>query len=327
MEILLFDRSEKQIGRLLPDLVSPTEIEDLSGEHRLLFSYPSDADWAESIAEGHLVACQDMDRAWQLYEITQVRDQIGTVEAICDHAYYALSGMEFVSATCEGSATLALDTVLAGTGWETGTVEIQASRSVTFQHVSPLAAVTEIVETWGGELRFRVAVSGAHITGRYVDLLTRRGDVTGKRFEFGRDVKDIDITLDRTGVVTALYGWGQGEGISEDGEDTERLTMADAEWIEGEDAELHPGGLTSPAPTDKPLGQLWVGDEAARLAYGRYDPATGQYRHIFGEYESQAQSPQALLWETWRQLQKRNEPLVNIKATVADLEQVKVVKV
>ena len=322
MEMLLFDRAQKQIGRLLPGLVTPTEIDDLNGEHRLIFSYPSDAEWAEHIKESNFVACQDMDHNWQLYEITEVRDRIDTVEAVCDHAYYALAGMEFMSGACEGSALTALTRVLAGTGWEPGIVEPQASRTVSFQHVSPWTAVAEIADYWGGELRFRVDISGARIAHKYIDLLTRRGDVTGKRFEFGRDIRDIDITLNRSAVVTALYGWGQGESIPEDGEETERLTFADVEWVKGEGAELHPGGLTSPAPCDKPLGQFWVGDDAARQAYGRYDPEVGDFKHVFGEYDSQAQSPQALLWETWRQLQKRNEPLVNIKATVADLEQI-----
>lgn len=322
METLLFDRAQKQIGRLLPDLVTPTEIDDLNGEHRLIFSYPSAADYSEHIKESNFVACQDMDHSWQLYEIIEVRDRIDTVEAVCNHAYYALAGMEFVSGACEGSALTALTRVLAGTGWEPGIVEPQASRTVSFQHVSPWTAVAEIADYWGGELRFRVDISGARIAHKYIDLLTRRGDVTGKRFEFGRDIRDIDITLNRSAVVTALYGWGQGESIPEDGEETERLTFADVEWVKGEGAELHPGGLTSPAPCDKPLGQLWVGDDAARQAYGRYDPGAEDFKHVFGEYDSQAKSPQALLWETWRQLQKRNEPLVNVKATVADLEQV-----
>lgn len=328
MELLLFDRSERQIGRLLPDLADVTEIEDLNGETLLSLSYPSNADWAESIVEGNFVACKDLDGNWQLYELIEVQDKIGTIEAVCNHAFYALGGMEYVNAIISGlPVQMALSMVLNGTGWEPGVIEVDATRTATYQHMSPLAALVAIAGTWGGELRFRVDISGKRIVAKYVDLLTRRGDVTGRRFEFDRDIKDIDITVDRSAVVTALYGWGQGEDIDDATGEAERLTFANVEWIKGQETELHPGGLTSPAPCDKPLGQLWVGDDDARQSYGRHDPATGEHRHIFGEYESQAESPQALLWETWRQLQKRNEPLLNIKAQVADLERVRVVEV
>ncbi len=279
------------------------------------------------VRAGDKVALQELSGDWQLYEVitaeTVVTGSRRIIRVECDHDYYGLANEELVSlTTTSDDATFALTQILSGTLWDVGTVEVTTSRTVTIADKNPLAALQQVVNNWGGELRFRVTVSGAGISGRYVDLLARRGDYTGKRFEFGHDLQTISININHSLVKTAMYGWGQGESISEATEDTERLDFADVEWIAGEDADLHPGGLQSPAPVDKPLGQKWVGDDDARLSYGRLDPATGDYRHLFGEYESQAKSPEALLWETWRQLKKSNSPQVNIEATVAVLEQI-----
>ena len=316
MRFILFDRTEQQIGRLLPDLIDPREIEDLEGEHRLTFFYPLNADWASDVATGNYIAMQDMDNLWQLYEIIQTKASADTIEAECDHVYYTLGLMEYVNVMLvSASANGALGQVLNNTGWQAGVIEVTGTRTAHLDHINPLRAIRQIADLWGCELRFRVALSGTGIHAKYVDLLLRRGSDTGKRFEFGKDLQGIDITVDRANITTALYGWGQGEGIGEEGS-TDRLTMADVEWVQGQPAELYPGGPTSPAPVSKPLGQLWVGDPNALPVHGRNG------NHLFGEYESQANSPQSLIWETWRHLQKRVEPLVHVQAKVATLEQI-----
>lgn len=322
MIFLVFDQhTEKRICDLDFDLVeNPRLSEDLEGMLTLQFSYPLAGPDAEYIRQGNMILCQDRDGNWLEFEIKKINDRVKArvkvVNVFCESSHYELQDEELITFNFTShSAQFALSQILAKTRWEPGIVQIGTTRTRSMINTDPLAAVWDVSAIWGGELRFRIILSGTRVIHRYVDLLQRRGSFTGKRFEFGYDLEEVDIITDRTQIKTAMYGWGQGAAIDE-GDNTERIDFADAEWVKGEPAELHPGGDMSPAPFDKPLGQTWVGDEVARQKHGR----GAERRHIFDEYASQAQSPQALLWETARQLQKVTDPLVNVKSKVAVLE-------
>ena len=74
-------------------------------------------------------------------------------------------------------------------------------------------------------------------------------------------------------------------------------------------------------PGKQAPGQNWVGDEIARELYGIYDPATGEMRHRFGVYESEAESPETLLDATWLIGTRYHfRPMVTVEGKVADLE-------
>jgi len=66
------------------------------------------------------------------------------------------------------------------------------SRKLTnFYYINVLSSVFKIAAVWGGEVIFRVTISGNAITGRYVDILAQRGSTTGKRFEYSKDITTI----------------------------------------------------------------------------------------------------------------------------------------
>ena len=46
--------------------------------------------------------------------------------------------------------------------------------------ISAKEAVQKVAETWKGEIRTRIIISGNKITHRYVDLLLKRGNDLGK---------------------------------------------------------------------------------------------------------------------------------------------------
>jgi len=326
MQTIIFNRDEKRIADLNPALVVPLEIEDISGEYRYIFEYPADEEDAEAIVEGHFVAIKDLDGAWQLFEIVYISTKItadGDIKVVeCEHAFYelateAVKSLYFASTSAEFAVTQAL----AGTRWQVGTVHSFGNRTTGVTDKNPLGILWRIKNTWDGELRFRVTLSGTGIAERFCDLLSRRGAERGRRFEVVRDIAGIEITVDSRGVKTALTGRGIGENFDEATSEPERIDFSTVEWVKGEPTEYNPGEPGPVAPVDKPAGQEWVGDPDARDLYGKPDGAGGR-RHIYGLYESQAQSPERLLWETWNQLQKVNSPLINIQAHVVDLEQV-----
>ncbi|MDT2239026.1 phage tail spike protein [Paenibacillus larvae] len=53
-----------------------------------------------------------------------------------------------------------------------------------------LAAIQDIGRKFSGELRFRVEFANGAVGNRYVDL-TKRGRVTGARFDYGRNMRGI----------------------------------------------------------------------------------------------------------------------------------------
>ncbi|MFF5400226.1 hypothetical protein ACFY5J_22705 [Peribacillus butanolivorans] len=50
---------------------------------------------------------------------------------------------------------------------------------------------TECINTWGGELRDRVEIEDNRITGRFIDILPRRGEDIGKRWEIEKGILSI----------------------------------------------------------------------------------------------------------------------------------------
>lgn len=62
---------------------------------------------------------------------------------------------------------------------------------------------------------------------------------------------------------------------------------------------------------NKPKGQKWIGDETARLKWGRYNPTTGLREHRFGIYENTSISdPVELLLDTYAQLPSYTTPQI-----------------
>ncbi|MDT2288919.1 phage tail spike protein [Paenibacillus larvae] len=73
-----------------------------------------------------------------------------------------------------------------------------------------LAAIQDIGRKFLGELRFRVELANGAVGNRYVDL-TKRGRVTGARFDYYRNMRGIKRTEDSSDMVTALIGIGKAD--------------------------------------------------------------------------------------------------------------------
>src|SRR5690606_8073795 len=158
-------------------------------------------------------------------------------------------------------------------------------------------AVQKVAEAWKGEIRTRVEVSGNRIVRRYVDLLAKRGNDTGKRFTYTKDIEEIKKIIHRDDVITALYGYGKGEEIEETGGYGRRITFGD---ING--------------------GKNYVENEEARLIWGRNNP-DGTKSHIFGKVEfDDVEDPEELLRLTKEKLEELSKPLITYECKVIDLK-------
>lgn len=75
-------------------------------------------------------------------------------------------------------------------------------------------------------------------------------------------------------------------------------------------------------PVNKPVGQEWIGNPEALAEWGHLNP-NGSRRHRMSVYTNEEQTDAAkLLQETWDYIQEASKPLLNVKLTVQDLEQV-----
>ena len=246
-----------------------------------------------------------------LFEIKRLFDKHDTANV--KNAYCELSALELLDEHIEDvrptncGAEFALIQALTGTRWESGIVDSFGSQSTRYFRINPLAAINKILTTWGGEVRFRITLTDlGQITGRYVDILARRGASTGKRFEYAKDMESIERTVDISNIKTALYGYGRGEETG-DGFGR-RITFDEVEWT-----------TAAGEPVDKPLDQKWVGDADALEQWGR---AQGT-KHRYGQYENpDIEDPEELLQATWAELQRRKEPLASYQLKVADLEHI-----
>lgn len=279
----------------------------------MTLTYPINDTAYPLLKDAFSVAIPDMDVGWNVYDIAQIEEDI--VGGICK--VYAEN--RFIELLTEPIKTLTFTSlspydvipqILSGTRWILGLCEMSNLRTWGILDANPLSALRDLETLYDGYLRFRAVLSPLGIESFFVDFVERLGGETGLEFDLSHNMEKINITTDKQGLVTALYGRGQGEAVDDVSDGTERLTFADVVWVAPAD------------PLDKPLGQDWIGDETARTAYGKPSGLGGK-KHIFGMYESQAKTPETLLQETYEQLVKRRQPSVNVESTVADLERVK----
>lgn len=88
---------------------------------------------------------------------------------------------------------------LSGTEWKVGTVTTK--RTWTSTEKNALSILRNVADLHGGDLVF-------DCPNRLVHLLTLNGKDSGALFMYGKNMKDIERTVDTTGLVTRLYAVG-----------------------------------------------------------------------------------------------------------------------
>lgn len=295
--ILVFDKSEvlqavlSNDGAACPYYIT-LHTEKINLENTFTFSIPADHDDAQYVVEGSLVAFKDLDSNWQLFEVKRIvdTDDSATIkQAYCDHAFYELLGDIVPSGGVNNaSAWLAVTSALSQSRWEVGNVANLGNQTTVFDYQTALGCLQQVATTWQGELQFRITVANNIITHRYVDLVARRGNTTGKQFVFGKDLLKVAREVDFNNVYTAMYGRGQATTSGE------RLNFAS---ING--------------------GKEYVEDVDALALYGIKGT-----RHRFGIFDdSQESDPAALLAKTQAALELAKVPIVSYEFDTISLEQ------
>ena len=92
---------------------------------------------------------------------------------------------------------------LEGTEWSVGKVNVSTKRTWTSTEKNSLSILRAIADIHGGDLVF-------DCPNRQVHLLTLNGKNSGAVFMYGKNMKEIERTVDTTGLVTRLYAFGSG---------------------------------------------------------------------------------------------------------------------
>ena len=311
--IYLFNQTEELIDVIdEASLADFTHTIELNQFDRSSFEIPVDYK-PEIIKEAQFFGFQSRDRDFCLFRISEKSYDIGlTIEGI-DRAESDLHSFIIEDKRPGGSADQVLSEILEDTGYQLGNVDgLTRTGRLSFYYISVRQALVKIIESYACEFKVRYTFVENKIIGRYIDLNQRFGRITGHQFEYGSNILNVTYEESSDDVVTALIGRGKGEESTNDsGEATggygRRIQFKDVSW-----------SVSRGDPVNKPAGQNYVSNEAARNIYGLHQ--NGVIKHRFGVYTNEdIEDPVELLKATYKELQRLSVPIVTFKANLLDL--------
>ena len=311
--IYLFNQLEELIDVIdEASLAEFTHTIELNQFDRSSFEIPVDYK-PDIIKEAQFFGFQSRDRAFCLFRISEKSYDISlTIEGI-DRAESDLHSFIIEDKRPGGTADQVLSGILEGTGYQLGdTNRLIVNGKLSFYYISVRQALVKIIESYGCEFQVRYTFVENKIIGRYIDLYQRFGRKTGHQFEYGSNILNVTYEESSDEVVTALIGRGRGEQSTDDtGEATggygRRIQFKDVVWA-----------VAKGDPVDKPAGQNYVANEAARNNYGLHQ--NGVIKHRFGVYTNEnIEDPVELLKATYKELQRLSVPIATFKANLLDL--------
>ena len=311
--IYLFNQTEELIDVIdEASLADFTHTIELNQFDRASFEVPVDYK-PEIIKEAQFFGFQSRDGAFCLFRISEKSYDIGlTIQGI-DRAESDLHSFIIENKCPKGTAEQVLGGILEGTGYQLGNVDgLTRTGKLSFYYISVRQALVKIIESYACEFKIRYTFVENKIIGRYIDLNQRFGRVTGHQFEYGSNILNVTYEESSDDVVTALIGRGKGEqSTDENGEATggygRRIQFKDVVW-----------SVANGDPVDKPAGQNYVTNEAARNIYGLHQ--NGVIKHRFGVYTNEdIEDTTELLKATYKELQRLSVPIVTFKANLLDL--------
>ncbi|MHA4067131.1 phage tail spike protein [Bacillus cereus] len=106
-----------------------------------------------------------------------------------------------------------IDMALAGTKWKRGRTEYAGFHTMTIdEFIDPLKFLKDIASLFELEIQYRAEVVGSQIVSRYVDMVKKRGQETGKEVTLGKDLVGIKRVENSQNICTALLGFSKKEG-------------------------------------------------------------------------------------------------------------------
>lgn len=296
--LYIFDRNENLLKILSNDDIDTVVYSDnykrqINGEWSYTFSIDINKISNQFIQPKNKVGFFDENGNFQLFSTENIEDDI-TDDSIkntyCLHDFYSLTGHIIEDKrVINGTALEATTKALEGTNYKVGNIAELGNNSINFYDVSSLAALQDIIKTFGGELNFRLELNEnkTAIANRYVDILYRHGSDTGIRFDFDLNLNEVKRKIDTTNLFTVLYGRGSalesGDGYGR------KIRFSDIN-----------------------NGNSYIEDVEAINKWGR----------IEGIFNYETEDTSELLQATSKKLEEVKEPFISYSANVTDLASV-----
>lgn len=256
---------------------------------------------AEDISKGERIVWADHQGVCHEHivdEVERVHGGGGVVETVatCINSVAELWDDWVDDKRPQGNVSVALTSILEGTRWGVGNCDLSTSASKTLYHESAREALTDILQTWGGELVTHIDHDGASVTARSISIVAARGRKDSpKRFTWTKDLLEVKRAVSSDNPKTRVYGYGKGVE-TEGGGFGRRLTFG---RING--------------------GQDYVEDATATEIWGHPGP-NGALPSCCSYINDQCEDPEQLLRETRAYLERAKEPKVTYTASVIDLQ-------
>jgi phage minor structural protein len=305
--IYLLDRQETVRGILSNEILNTCPYyEDYLTEnltdYRLTYEFkvPANHDTAALVKEGCYFVRAGLDGEFLMFRIRITKSDVDE-KGTYIYVYGESAGLELLTQPCRPanlvsqSPEMIFKYLLNGSRWSLGKTEVGGTANFTFtDYTTVLEKLPEVAAAFKGELKYRVELKNGQVTGRYIDLVERRGSVTGKRFTVGKDVTGLTKTVDTTNLFTALIGIGPAD------ETGSFMTFAKLNSV----------------MYDKPAGQDWIGDNSALQLWGDGD------KHLIGFVKfDNAENPEHLMDLTFEKLQETKNPVITYDFKVVLLGQ------
>nr|DAX25081.1 MAG TPA: tail protein [Caudoviricetes sp.] len=256
MKLFLFNNDEKLIGTVSP-------LEGIQNEEiNKIQTIECTVVYSELIEKASYIGHKNYsdNRIFHLYKIDHVTKTSTTdVKIVGVHTFFDdMESDGYVKDFRPTNRELVgvLTTILDGSRWQLGTVNIQRRYTGNFYYVTRKEALSKLIEATQIEIKPRLEFSRGKITGRYLDVFTRLGGRNGKVFVHGRDLLTVSEKKSQGAIYTAVVGRGKGEETDTGGYGR-RITFKDVEWRK-----------SSGNPVDKPVGQEYVEIPAMTKLYG-----------------------------------------------------------
>lgn len=304
MKLFLFNNDEKLIGTVSP-------LEGIQNEEiNKIQTIECTTVYSELIEKASYIGHKDYsdNRIFHLYKIDHVTKTSTTdVKIVGVHTFFDdMESDGYVKDFRPTNRELVgvLTTILDGSRWQLGTVNIQRRYTGNFYYVTRKEAISKLIEATQIEIKPRLEFSRGKIKGRYLDVFTRLGARNGKVFVHGRDLLTVSEKKSQGAIYTAVVGRGKGEETDTGGYGR-RISFKDVEWRR-----------TSGQPVDKPVGQEYVEIPAMTKLYG-FEKGTKPRIKIV-EFQDEADK-EKLLRLSYEWLEKNSRMQVEYSAKVLNV--------
>lgn len=205
---LLYSRWGQQLEDLQPYGV--VHRQEINGEDSLDFSLD------EVLAKGDRILWND-GRGWMEHAVVGIDQSHDSSESASYHCETTMMGdldaKQLETFSASGTCSQSLSSLLQGTLWSVGTVDVEGVKSATWEKKSAYEVLMEMAGLYGAEVYPSVECDVGGVVNRKVSMVAKMGEDKGARFEYAHNMEGIDKQVLDDAVYTAVRCYG-ADGVT-----------------------------------------------------------------------------------------------------------------